>query len=219
MDGIRKEHAPAVGLRQSTTDDRRHQDRRKTTRFSWDRRRTRRRKQQLRTLLIATAALALPTQLVKLNTKRATVSVSMSNFFAVQPDRAYDRLIEEASIVYGVDAALIKAVMRTESAFNPIAESPAGAQGLMQLMPALAAEMGVTDVFDPRQNIMAGTRYLRQLLDATQGSIPLALASYNAGPGNVARYKGIPPFKETRSYVKKITALLADEDRHGTPTD
>jgi soluble lytic murein transglycosylase-like protein len=219
MDGIRKDQAPAVGLRQSTTDGRRHQDRRKTSRFSWDRRRARRRKQQLRTLLIAAAALALPTQLLKLNTKRAAVSVSMSNFFAVQPDRAYDHLIDEASIIYGVDAALIKAVMRTESAFNPVAESPAGAQGLMQLMPALAAEMGVTDVFDPRQNIMAGTKYLRQLLDATKGNIPLALASYNAGPGNVARYKGIPPFAETRSYVKRITALLAGEDRHGTPAD
>jgi soluble lytic murein transglycosylase-like protein len=89
----------------------------------------------------------------------------------------------------------------------------------MQLMPALAAEMGVTDVFDPRQNIMAGTKYLRQLLDATKGNIPLALASYNAGPGNVARYNGIPPFAETRSYVKRITALLAGEDRHGTPAD
>ena len=219
MDGIRTHETPAVGLRQSATDDRRHLERRRKTRLSWDRRRSRRRKQQLRTLLIATAALALPAHLSKLSATRAGVSVSMSNFFAVQPDRAYDHLIEEASIIYGVDAALIKAVMRTESAFNPIAESPAGAQGLMQLMPDLASEMGVTDVFDPRQNIMAGTRYLRQLLDGTSGNVPLALASYNAGPGNVARYKGIPPFKETRSYVKKITALLANEDRHGTPAD
>lgn len=114
--------------------------------------------------------------------------------------------------MHGVDAALIKAVMRTESAFNPFAESPAGAQGLMQLMPALAAEMGVADVFDPRQNIMGGAKYLRQLLDATSGNVPLALASYNAGPGNVARYKGIPPFRETRDYVKKITRLLAAAD-------
>ena len=156
---------------------------------------------------------------MKLTGTRANVSVSITDSFAIQPDKAYDRLIQEASIIYGVDAALIKAVMRTESAFNPVAQSPAGAQGLMQLMPDLATEMGVTDVFDPRQNIMGGTKYLRQLLDATSGNIPLTLASYNAGPGNVARYKGIPPFKETRSYVKKITALLEGEERHGAPTD
>jgi soluble lytic murein transglycosylase-like protein len=218
MDQHQRDRSPAVGLRE-LGHERRSRDRRHTGRFAWDRRRSQRRKQQLRTVLVAAAALALPTQLMKLNATRASVSVSMSNFFAVQPDRAYDRLIEEASLTYGVDAALIKAVMRTESAFNPIAESPAGAQGLMQLMPDLATEMGVTDVFDPRQNIMGGAKYLRQLLDATSGSIPLTLASYNAGPGNVARYKGIPPFKETRSYVKKITALLAGGERHGTPTD
>lgn len=135
----------------------------------------------------------------------------MTNFMALQPERAYDQLIDEAARTHGVDAALIRAVMRTESAFNPLVVSPAGAQGLMQLMPELAEEMGVTNVFDPRQNVMAGAKYLRQLLDATGGNIPLTLASYNAGPGNVARYKGIPPFKETRDYVKKITALLAEE--------
>ena len=136
----------------------------------------------------------------------------MSNFFALRPEQAYDHLIREAAERHRVDAALIKAVMHTESAFDPLAISPAGAQGLMQLMPALAEEMGVADVFDPRQNIMGGAKYLRQLLDATNGNVPLALASYNAGPGNVARYKGIPPFKETRDYVKKITRLLARDD-------
>lgn len=143
----------------------------------------------------------------------------MTNFMALKPEQAYDHLIAEAAETYGVDAALIRAVMRTESAFNPLVVSPAGAQGLMQLMPALAEEMGVTNVFDPRQNVMGGAKYLRQLLDATGGDIPLTLASYNAGPGNVARYKGIPPFKETRDYVKKITALLADEDERRADTD
>jgi soluble lytic murein transglycosylase-like protein len=80
----------------------------------------------------------------------------------------------------------------------------------MQIMPALAEELGVTDPFDPRQNVMAGARYLRQLLDANKGNVKLTLASYNAGPGNVARYKGIPPFRETRSYFEKITGYLLE---------
>jgi soluble lytic murein transglycosylase-like protein len=208
----------AVELTQAQR-ERRQENRRRRGRFAWDRRRRLRRKQQLRMLLMAAAALAMPSQLMKLNATRAKVSVSITSFFPVRPDKAYDHLIEEASLAYGVDAALIKAVMRTESAFDPFAVSPAGAQGLMQLMPDLATEMGVSDVFDPRENIMGGAKYLRLLLDATDGDIPLTLASYNAGPGNVARYKGIPPFEETRSYVKKITALLADEERRGTPTD
>jgi soluble lytic murein transglycosylase-like protein len=90
--------------------------------------------------------------------------------------------------------------------------SPVGALGLMQLMPDVAAELGAIDPMDPRQNVMAGARYLRQLLDAHRGDVRLALASYNAGPGNVAKYRAIPPFKETRDYVKRVTALLAAED-------
>jgi soluble lytic murein transglycosylase-like protein len=122
----------------------------------------------------------------------------------------YNDLIAEAALAYELDPELIRAVMRAESAFRANVVSPVGAQGLMQIMPALAEEMGVTDPFDPRQNIMAGSRYLRQLLDSHQGNVTLALASYNAGPGNVARYKGVPPFKETRNYVKKIAGFLAE---------
>ena len=81
----------------------------------------------------------------------------------------------------------------------------------MQLMPELAEELGVVDPLDPRENMMAGAKYLRQLLTANRGNVPLTLASYNAGPANVKRYKGIPPFKETRSYVSKITGLLEDD--------
>ena len=177
-------------------------------RFAWDRRRPARRKQQLRGLLFATAVLVTPGQLMKLQSLDASVTTSIERITPLGPDRAYDDLIAEAAARYDLDPALIKAVIRTESSFNPSVVSPMGAQGLMQLMPALASQMGVVDPFDPRENIMAGSRYLRQLLDATRGSLPLALASYNAGPGNVARYKGIPPFRETRNYVKKITALL-----------
>lgn len=211
MEETHSDTAPAVGLR-AAGNERRKQTRRTRNRFSWDRRRTERRRQKLRTLLFAAAAVAAPAQLGKLSTLHPSVSVSITDFLAVRPDQAYDHLIHEAAGAYHLDPALIKAVMRTESAFDPLAVSPAGAQGLMQLMPALAREMGVADVFDPRQNIMGGAKYLRQLLDATGGSVPLALASYNAGPGNVARYKGIPPFKETREYVRKITRLLARGD-------
>jgi soluble lytic murein transglycosylase-like protein len=98
-----------------------------------------------------------------------------------------------------------------ESAFNPLAVSKAGAQGLMQIMPELAEELSVVNVFDPQQNIMAGARYLRSLLDLYEGDVSMALAGYNAGPGSVARYGAIPPFEETQHYVETITRLV---ERH-----
>ena len=118
-------------------------------------------------------------------------------------------LIEEASSRTGLPEALISAVMETESGYRPDAISPAGAQGLMQLMPALAEEMGVRDSFDPRENIMGGARYLRELLDRFRGNVRLALASYNAGPTAVAKYGRVPPFRETQRYVKQIQHLIA----------
>ena len=138
-----------------------------------------------------------------------SVEVAIDSFDAVDARHAYDRIIDEAARIYKLDPGLIKAVMQSESAFNAMAVSPVGALGLMQLMPDVAKELGVTDPLDPRQNIMAGSKYLRQLLDSQGGNVRLALASYNAGPGNVAKYRAIPPFKETRDYVKKVTALLA----------
>jgi soluble lytic murein transglycosylase-like protein len=138
-------------------------------------------------------------------------SVVIDGFLAPLDARhAYDDLIAEAAETYNLDPLMIRAVMQAESAFDALAVSPVGAVGLMQLMPEVAAELGADDPTDPRQNIMAGSRYLRQLLDAHRGNLTLALASYNAGPGNVAKYRAIPPFKETRKYVKKVTALLAE---------
>ena len=131
-----------------------------------------------------------------------------TEFEVVPAKKAYEDIIQEAAKTYDLDPALIRAVMQAESAFHPYVVSRAGAEGLMQLMPVLADEMGVTDSFDPRENIMGGARYLKQLLDSHNGNIALTLASYNAGPGNVRRYGGVPPFKETRTYVKKIKAIL-----------
>lgn len=140
----------------------------------------------------------------------AEVRVSMDSFAALPPYLAYDDIIDEAASKFDLDADLIHAVIETESGYNPLAESPVGAQGLMQLMPALQTDMGVTDPFDPRENIMAGSEYLKKLLTRHDGDVALALASYNAGPGNVSRYKGVPPFKETRNYVKKIKGILEE---------
>jgi peptidoglycan hydrolase-like protein with peptidoglycan-binding domain len=118
----------------------------------------------------------------------------------------YDNLINEMSRKYNVPARLIKAVIQQESAFNPNATSSVGAKGLMQLMPATARELGVTDRTDPRQSIEGGTKYLAQQLKRYKGDVRLALAAYNAGAGNVDKYGGVPPFRETQNYVKKITA-------------
>ena len=141
------------------------------------------------------------------------VSVSIDSFDVGDRTHAFDDLIHEAAKKYGLSPTLIRSVIRMESGFDLFAVSKAGAMGLMQLMPEVAQEYGVTDPFDPRQNIMGGSWLLRDLLQRHGGSLPLTLASYNAGPGAVANYGNtVPPFKETQNYVKRITGWIADAD-------
>jgi hypothetical protein len=110
----------------------------------------------------------------------------------------------QAARKHGVDPDLVLAVISVESAFKKRAVSPKGAQGLMQLMPATARELGVTDAFDPAQNLDAGTRYLNELIRQFKGDLKLAIAAYNAGPNAVKRHRGVPPYRETRQHVQKV---------------
>jgi Rod binding domain-containing protein len=119
----------------------------------------------------------------------------------------YDEIINDASTFFGVDKNLIKSVIIAESAGNEKALSSAKAKGLMQLMNGTAKDMGVVDIWDPRQNIFGGTKYLAQMLRQYNGDVKLALASYNAGPGNVEKHNGVPPFEETRNYIDKVIGL------------
>ncbi|ESK46165.1 lytic transglycosylase domain-containing protein [Acinetobacter oleivorans] len=119
---------------------------------------------------------------------------------------AFDHIIKQAALQHGVSEGLIKAVMHTESGFNVNARSPVGAQGLMQLMPATARRFNVTNAFDAQQNIFAGAKYLSWLLKRFGGNTQMALAAYNAGEGNVDKYGGIPPFRETQDYVRRVTS-------------
>ncbi len=118
-------------------------------------------------------------------------------------------LITHAAVAGGVDPALVFAIAANESGFNAGATSRTGAMGVMQLMPETAQSVGVTDAYDTAQNVAGGTAYLHQLLDRFAGNIPLAVAAYNAGPGAVERYGGIPPFAETQRYVAKVMASYA----------
>lgn len=120
----------------------------------------------------------------------------------------YDPVIRKTSERYGVDYALVKAVIKAESNFNPLAISRAGAKGLMQLMPGTAKALGVNDSFHPEDNIAGGVRHLRYLLDLFNGNLQLALAAYNAGEEAVFRYGGLPPYQETRTYVQRVQEYL-----------
>ncbi len=120
----------------------------------------------------------------------------------------FEHLITAAASKYGVSASLVRAVIQAESGYNPQAVSRAGAGGLMQLMPGTAKSLKVADRFDPGQNVDGGVRYLRFLLDTFKGDVSLALAAYNAGLSKVAKYGGIPPYEETRTYVNRVLANM-----------
>lgn len=122
-----------------------------------------------------------------------------------------DSIFEEAAQTYGVPLTLLKSVAKAESNFNANAVSSVGAQGVMQLMPATAKSLGVDNPFDARSNIMGGAKYIAEKLNQYDGDIDLALAAYNAGSGNVAKYGGVPPFAETRNYIKKIKEYMGSD--------
>ena len=124
----------------------------------------------------------------------------------------FNEIIEYAAKKYNISSSIIKAVIKAESNFNPNVVSSAGAQGLMQLMPGTARALGVKDSFDPKQNIEGGVKYLKDMLEKFGGNLELALAAYNAGPGNVTKYGGIPPFDETQNYVRKIMGYIRNKN-------
>ncbi len=126
--------------------------------------------------------------------------------------KKFDKYIKEASEKFNVDEKLIKSVILTESQAKPNAKSKANAKGLMQLIDSTATYLGVENVWDPKENIMGGTKYLSKLLKTFKGNMDLAIAGYNAGPGNVKKHNGIPPFKETQNYVQRVKNYLNNLD-------
>jgi soluble lytic murein transglycosylase-like protein len=139
--------------------------------------------------------------------------------FNLGPDyQKYDGLIEKTARMYGVDHTLVKAVIKAESNFNSKAVSRKGAKGLMQLMPRTAASLQVDDCFHPEDNIDGGVRYLRYLINVYDGNLPLALAAYNAGEKAVARYRGIPPYPETKTYVRRVMRFYEEYSRKAATT-
>lgn len=139
------------------------------------------------------------------------VSIEPEEYFPLRASEApsdspFAQLIRAAAQKHGVDEELISSVITAESAFNPRAISRKQARGLMQLMPATASQLAVSDAFDPAQNVDAGTRYLKLLLEKYGQDLTLALAAYNAGPDRVAQYGGVPPYAETRAYVRRVLA-------------
>ena len=133
-----------------------------------------------------------------------TFSALLNKLSASKLKQKFQETINQAAMENKVDPKLVNAVIEQESSFNPNAISQSGAMGLMQLMPGTAQQLGVKDPLNPTENIRAGTKYLSSLLNRYQGNVVLALSAYNAGPNNVDKYKGVPPFEETKNYVEKV---------------
>lgn len=144
------------------------------------------------------------------NVKENKVNSSQSFSSYLGDNVSLDEIFNDAAKKYNVPVNLLKAIGKQESNFKPNAVSRCGAQGIMQLMPKTAAYLGVNDSFDPKENIMGGAKYISQLLDKYDGNASLALAAYNAGSNNVAKYGGIPPFEETQNYVKKVMGYMQE---------
>ena len=136
---------------------------------------------------------------------------------AMLPPAQIDALVSDNAQSQNVDPALIKAIIANESGFNANATSNVGAQGLMQLMPGTAAGLGVTNSYDPAQNVAGGTKYIKGLLDHFNGDVRLAVAAYNAGPGAVEKYGGVPPYAETQNYVQNVLSSYAKYRGNATP--
>jgi hypothetical protein len=135
----------------------------------------------------------------------SSVAASVVRKRSVPPlNQALNQVVDSASATYHLDPDLVNSVIHAESGFNSHAVSPKGARGLMQLMPGTATQLGVNDAFDPQDNVTGGSRYLRELLERYNFDLVKALAAYNAGPGRVEQYRGVPPFRETRAYVARI---------------
>ena len=150
-----------------------------------------------------------------MNTANAEVSPDNREILRgrAMTSRELDSIIEESARRHDVDPNLVRSLIKVESNFNAHAVSPKGAMGLMQLMPGTARTLNVSNPFDPQQNVDAGVRHLKHLLQDFNGDVKLSLAAYNAGAGAVTRSKGVPPYAETRNYVKRITALYGDKGK------
>ena len=167
---------------------------------------------QLASATTATAASATTA------TATATTGLAVTGVSELPADVPFGAEITAAASKHGIDPALLAGLVKQESGFNPNAGSPAGARGLTQLMPGTAAGLGVTNVLDPIQNLDGGAKYLRQQLDAFGGDVTRALAAYNAGPGAVQRYGGVPPYAETQNYVRIVQANAAQYRAAATPS-